>query len=75
MDSIPFLHANQMFTIIFLEDLSFVEVRAILDHLLACNAFDPDIQGEGGFHLIEVEQCSFRVWVSNLDVVIERVSD
>jgi len=73
MDSIPFLHANQVFTIIFLEDLSFAEVRTILDHLLARNAFHPDVQEDEGFYSVEVEQCSFRAWVSNMDVIIERV--
>ncbi len=34
MDSMPFLHSNQVFNIVFDEDLAFSEVRAILDYLL-----------------------------------------
>jgi len=74
MDSIPFLHANRMFTIVFLEDLAFSEVRAILDYLSDRNAFDPDVQEQKGFYVVEVEEFTFRVWVSEMDVIIERGS-
>ncbi len=73
MDSIPFLHANQMFTITFREDLTFSEVRSILDYLLAQAAFEPDVQEVSGFYEIEVEACSFRVWVSEMEVIIDRI--
>lgn len=74
MESIPFLHANRMFTIVFLEDLAFSEVRAILDYLLARNAFDPDVQENEGFYIVQVEDFSFSVWVSDMEVIIERDS-
>lgn len=72
IDSIEFLHANRVFTIFFREDLAFTEVRAILDHLLADGAFDPYVQRQRGWYEINLNHASFEVWVSNLDVVIER---
>ena len=72
MESIPFLHANQVFTIFFLEDLAFAEVRQILDYLLARNAFDPDIQVHRGQYTIRLDQSSFAVWVAETDVIIQR---
>ena len=72
MESMPFLHANQVFTLFFLEDLAFSEVRAILDHLLGRNAFDPIVQEHRDEYRIEVEHASFVVWVSEMDVVIRR---
>lgn len=72
MESMPFLHANQVFTLFFLEDLAFTEVRAILDHLLRRNAFDPIVQEHHGEYRIDVEHESFVVWVSEMDVVIRR---
>ena len=44
MESMPFLHANNIFTITFEDDLAFTEVRSILDQLLERNAFNPEIQ-------------------------------
>lgn len=71
-ESMPFLHANQVFTITFLEDLTFSEVRAILDHLLEHGAFRPENQEQGGSYLIEAQQCSFQVWVTEMEVIIVR---
>ncbi len=72
MESMPILHANQMFKIFFEEDLAFSEVRAVLDHLLDCNAFHADVQnGEIEYH-IDVDQASFHVWVWEMDVIIQR---
>jgi hypothetical protein len=72
MESIPFVHANRMFTIVFFEDLAFSEVRYILDYLLQRNAFDPDVQDDEGFYVVDIENCPFRVWVSERDVIIEK---
>ena len=49
MESMPFLHANQVFNIFFWEDLAFAEVRAILDHLLSQQAFELDTQNPKAF--------------------------
>lgn len=72
MESMPFLHANQVFTLFFLEDLAFSEVRSILDHLLNRNAFDPIVQEHHDKYRIDVEHASFVVWVSEMDVAIRR---
>ncbi len=72
MESMPFLHANQIFNISFEEDLAFSEVRAILDYLLSRNAFSRKVQETEGFYIIEVEDASFGVWVQEMDVIIER---
>jgi hypothetical protein len=73
MDSVPFLHAGQVFTIIFEDDLGFAEVRGILDHLLAQNAFDVVVQqARRESYWIDVENSSFQVWVSELDVIVQR---
>ncbi len=68
----PFLHANQVFNVSFFEDLTFTEVRAILDHLLDHNAFTPEVQEIQGLYQIEVEGCAFRVWVAEMDVIIKK---
>ena len=44
MESMPFLHANRIFNIFFVEDLAFSEVRSILDQLLEQDAFNLEIQ-------------------------------
>ncbi len=72
MESMPFLHANQVFNIVFEQDLAFTEVRAILDYLLDRNAFSEDVQDADGYYLIDVEDAAFQVWVSEMDVVIAR---
>ncbi len=75
MESMPFCHADQMFTIVFNDDLTFVEVRSILDQLLAENAFDLEVQEDRGFYRLDVEAASFHVWVSEMDVIIRRDED
>lgn len=72
VDSMPFLHANQIFTITFFEDLLFAEVRGILDHLLENDAFNQEVQEERGVYLIDLEDCSFEVWVAETEVIIKR---
>jgi hypothetical protein len=72
MESMPFLHANRVFNLFFVEDLAFSEVRGILDQLLEQDAFDPELQLDRVTYHISVDHCSFQVWVSELDVIIER---
>ena len=74
MESIPFAHANQMFTITFEDDLSFVQVRAILDHLLAENAFDEKTQEDRALYEIDVEDGCFKVWVAQMEVIVQKAS-
>jgi hypothetical protein len=72
MDSIPFLHANRIFTILFTDDLAFAEVRGILDYLLEENAFSSEVQLTKLEYVVDLEDASFHVWVSEMDVLIER---
>ncbi|MGC8905893.1 MAG: hypothetical protein ACP5M0_00450 [Desulfomonilaceae bacterium] len=71
MESMPFLHANRIFTITFLEDLAFADVRRILDHLLEADAFSPEVQAERGHYVIELDHGSFNVWVYEMEVIIQ----
>ncbi len=73
MDTIPFLHANRIFTITFQDDLAFFEVRSILDSLLHRDAFDPAIQECAEVYSIKVDEVVFQVWVDEMHVVIHRV--
>ncbi len=72
MDSIDMIHAGQLFKIIFEDDLTFVEVRSILDYLLAERAFDHETQLENGGYNLDIEEATFSVWVSENRVVIQR---
>ncbi len=72
MDTIPFLHANRIFTITFQDDLAFFEVRAILDRLLKDHAFEPSIQERADEYSIEVEEVEFQVWVDEMHVIIHK---
>jgi len=72
MDSMPFLHANRIFNIFFVEDLAFSEVRGILNQLLEQDAFNFEIQLNRVSYRIRLDHSSFHVWVSDLDVIIER---
>ena len=72
MESMPFLHANRVFNIFFVEDLAFSEVRSILNQLLEQDAFNLEIQENREAYYITVDHSSFEVWVSELDVIIER---
>jgi len=72
MESMPILHANQIFTIHFEEDFSFAEVRGILDRLLHQDAFNGEVQEQKIEYHIDLDHSSFRVWVWELDVLIQR---
>lgn len=72
MESMPFLHANQVFTLFFVEDLSFAEVRAVLDQLLSEDAFNEHVQQNKIHYHIQVEQNLFDVWVDEMNVLIRR---
>jgi hypothetical protein len=72
MDSIDLLHAGRPFKIIFEDDLTFVEVRSILDCLLAERAFDYETQLEKDGYNLYIDEATFSVWVSENRVVIQR---
>jgi hypothetical protein len=73
MENMPFLHADRIFSIVFMEDLAFSEVRGILDELLAENAFSPEVQEQQGFYQIDFNSSSFNVWVSEMEVIVKRI--
>jgi hypothetical protein len=73
MESIPFYHAERLFTIFFVEDLAFVEVRAVLDVLLDEDVFDPGTGGPDRMYEVEVEDSSFKVWVNDFNVAIHKL--
>ena len=60
MESMPFLHANRIFNIFFVEDLAFSEVRGILDQLLEQDAFNLEIQLSPASYHINVDHSSFQ---------------
>lgn len=72
MESMPFLHANQIFTISFEDDLAFSEVRGVLDWLLERDAFSSRVQAAQIEYHIEGDLGSFHVWVWEMDVIILR---
>lgn len=71
MESMPFLHDNQIFTITFFEDLAFADVREILDYLIEVDAFSPEVQSERGHYVIELKRGPFNVWVYEMEVIIQ----
>lgn len=70
MDSVPFLYANRIFTITFVDDLAFADVRSILDQLLSADAFNPALQTSNGHYAIDLGRGSFDVWVHEMEVII-----
>jgi len=72
LESMPFLHANNIFTITFKDDLAFTEVRSILDQLLARNAFNTQIQQEELPYCLTCGPAHFNVWVLEMEVIIMR---
>jgi len=74
MEVYPFHHANLFFNIITEYDLTFKEIRGILDHLLKMEAFSEEgDQFEGGkFYDIRFENVLYEVDVHRYEVVIYR---
>jgi hypothetical protein len=73
MEVYPFHHQNLFFNIITDYDLTFKEIRGILDHLLKIGSFKEEKTGDFGklydFHLDNVE---YEVDVNGYGVVIYR---
>lgn len=74
MESMPFLHANKIFTITFKDDLPFFIVRSILDQLLDKNAFDTESERFGESYQLTCDTEEFKVWVVKMEVIILRES-
>lgn len=72
MESVPFLHANNIFTITFEDDLEFAEIRSILDQLLKLDAFNMATQEMDDYYNLTHGKTIFRVWVSEMEVIVQR---
>ena len=73
MDVYPIHHKNLIFNLITDYDLTFMEVRAILDDLLDKGAFKEQEEAEAGkFFDLEIENVQYVVDVNGYEVVVYR---
>jgi hypothetical protein len=74
MDFYPFHHKNLFFNIITDMDLTFKEVRGILDYLLAKEAFKKEAEdwGEGKLYDFSLDGVQFEVDVNCYEVIVYR---
>jgi hypothetical protein len=77
MEVYPFHHRNSFFHIITDYDLTFDEVRRILDYLLEVKAFreTEESWGQGKFYGIQLEKVQYEVDVNRYEVVIYRKTE
>jgi hypothetical protein len=73
-DVYPISHNGRVYNIITAMDLTFREVRGLIDALVAMGAFasGPDAQEHGDLHTIAVEGFVFEVDVQGFDVMVYR---
>jgi hypothetical protein len=74
MEVYPFHHRNSFFNIITDYDLSFEEIRGILDYLLEVEAFQEEGEnwGQGEIYDIQLGKMRYAVDVNRHEVVIYR---
>ena len=74
MESYPFHHHNLFFNIMTDYDLTFKEIRGILDYLVGAEAFKEEGEnwGEGKFYDIQLGKILYEVDVNRYDVIIYR---
>ncbi len=74
MEIFPFHYRNLLFNIITDYDLTFQEVRNILDYLLEAKAFDEEGENREGGQLFDIElgQLQYVVDVNGFEVVVYR---
>ena len=74
MEVYPFHHRNLFFSVITDYDLSFEEVRGILDYLLEVEAFNEEGKdwGQGKFYDIQLGRVQYAVDANRYEVVIYR---
>ncbi len=72
MEVYPFHHKNLVFNIITEYDLTFKEVRDLLDHLLDSHTFDQEDREVGELHSIQLNQVLYEVDVNGYEVVVYR---
>jgi hypothetical protein len=77
MEVHPFHHRNLFFRIITDYDLSFEEVRGILDYLLEAGAFKEEGEdwGQGKFYDIQLGTVQYAVDANRYEVVVYRRAD
>ncbi len=72
MEVYPFHHQNLLFNIITDYDLTFKEIRAMLDHLIGAGAFKDQEEGLGVFYNFELEKVRYEVDVNGYEIVVYR---
>lgn len=74
MEVYPFHHQNLFFNIITDYDLTFKEIREILDYLLSIKAFPEENQewGDGKLYTIRLGNVEYEVDVNYYEVIIFR---
>lgn len=74
MEVYPFHHQNLFFNIITDYDLTFKEIRGILDYLISVEAFREENQewGGGQFYTVRLSNVEYEVDVNYYEVVIFR---
>ncbi len=77
MEVYPFHHKNLFFNVITDYDLTFTEIRNILDQLLQKGAFDEKGEngGCGNLHILRADDIEYEVDVHRHEVVIYRRTD
>ncbi len=71
MEVYPFHHKNLFFNIITDYDLTFKEIRDILDYLLEGEAFSPE-EEEGKFYDVQLGRVQYEIDVHGYEVVVYR---
>ena len=73
-DVYPISHNGRVYNVVTAMDLTFREVRGMIDALVALGAFaaGPDVHAPGGLFICTVEGFAFEVDVQGLDVVVYR---
>jgi len=74
MEVYPFHHQNLFFNIITDYDLTFKEIRGILDHLLSAKAFNEEGEdwGNGRFYNLQLSNVEYEIDVNCYEVIIYR---
>ncbi len=77
MEVYPFHHKNLFFNVVTDYDLTFTEIRNILDQLLQKGAFDEkgDHWGRGNLYTLQADNIEYEVDVNCYEVVIYRRTD
>jgi len=74
LEPFPFHYRNKLFQLYTEYDLTFKEVRALIDELLEMDAFNMDRNGEEEWipYQIEYKDHFYEVWVSFPGIVISK---